>query len=52
MRSQMPIEIDRVDSESDDLPKAKCKETYETNQKLPGYCSITAEKLLEQQVRG
>eukprot|EP00268_Persea_americana_P064411 TRINITY_DN8473_c0_g1_i1.p1 TRINITY_DN8473_c0_g1~~TRINITY_DN8473_c0_g1_i1.p1 ORF type:complete len:362 (+),score=81.66 TRINITY_DN8473_c0_g1_i1:45-1130(+) len=49
MRTQMPIEIDRVDSESDDLPKAKCKETYETNQKLPGYCSITAEKLLEQQ---
>lgn len=52
MRTQMPIEIDLVDSESDDLQKAKCKETCDTNQKLPGYCSIITEKLLEHQVRG
>ncbi|RWR79467.1 protein FLUORESCENT IN BLUE LIGHT, chloroplastic-like protein isoform X1 [Cinnamomum micranthum f. kanehirae] len=49
MRTQMPIEIDQVDSESDDLQKAKCKETCDANQKLPGYCSIIIEKLLEHQ---
>lgn len=59
MQTRMPVQTDQALSSihslnlnSDDSQKAKCKETCDTDQNLPGYCHIIAEKLLEHQVRG